>query len=143
MKKSRVLAEEVQAEVPYEETRLAKAAAPARRRLAIFLLLGAVGFVIEAALARDAWMVAGVVALAATAWGVWFGRLAGIVAAGLAALLAIGIPLGFLGMSADRSGESLALVFVVVWGLAMLPDLVTLVRDAELQSAYGRWAARE
>lgn len=143
VKRSRVLETEVDADVRYEETRLAKRATRARPRLAILLLAGVAGFAVEGALARDGFMIAGAIALVLVAWGVWKGKLGGVVAAALAAVLAVLIPLALMAALPSAWGEKVALAFVVTWGAIMLPDVLTLVRDAELQYAYGRWARRE
>lgn len=143
VKKARVLETEVDADVPYEETRLAKRALRARPRLALLLLAGAAGFAVEGALARDGFAIAGALALGLVAWGVRKGKLGGIVAAALAAVLAVLIPLALMAALSGAWGEKVALAFVVAWGAIMLPDVLTLVRDAELQHAYGRWARRE
>lgn len=142
VKRSRVLESEVEADVPYEETRLARKAGPARRRLAVLLLLGAVGFLFEAGITRAPLMVLGALGLGAAAWGSWRGRLGGIVAAALIAVLATLIPFAFLFLGERALGQKVALGFVIAWAVAMLPDILTLVRDAELQHAYGRWARR-
>lgn len=145
VKASRVLDEELrtEAEVPYEQTRLARRATAARPRLALLLALGGAAFAVEATLARDGWMALGAAALFAVAWGAWKGRLAGVIAAALAALLAALIPLALMFVGERAIGERVVMAFVVAWGAAMLPDVLTLVRDAELQHAYGRWAKRE
>lgn len=143
VKSSRVLETEVDADVPYEETRLARKATAARPRLAILLLVGAAGFALEAALARDAFMALGAVALAFTAWGVRQGRLGGIVAAALAAILGALIPFALMFVGERATAERVIMAFVIAWAALMLPDVLTLARDAELQHAYGRWARRE
>lgn len=145
VKRSRVLSEEVEAkaELPYAQTRLARRAAKARPRIAVVLLLGAAGFALEAALARDALMGAGALALVATAWGAWRGRLGGVIAAALAATLAILVPAAMLFLVERAIAERVVMGFVIVWGALMVPDVVTLIRDAELQYAYGLWARRD
>lgn len=145
VKRSRVLDTELaaDAEVPYEETRLARAAAKARPRLALLLLLGAAGFVLEAALTREAFVGGAAAALALVAWGVKRGRLGATIGAAFAALLAVTVPLAFMLMFERAVGEKVIMGFVIAWGAILLPDALTLVRDAELQYAYGRWARRD
>lgn len=143
VKRARVLADvEVEADVPYERTRLARRAVRARPRLAVLLLVGAAGFLLEAALAREAMMLLGAGALAFTAWGAWKGRLGGVIAAALVGVLAMLVPLALMVVIERSVGERVIMAFVALWGAAMLPDVLTLVRDAELQHAYGRWARR-
>lgn len=143
VKPSRVLeGVAAEADVPYEATRLARRAARARPRLAILLLLGAAGFALEAALTRAPGMALGAIALAGSAWGARAGRLGGVIAAALAALLGALIPFALLLLGDRATGERVMLGFIIAWALAMLPDVLTLVRDAELQYAYGRWAKR-
>lgn len=142
VKPSRVLETEVEADVPYESTRLARKAAQARRRLAILLLVGAGGFALEAFLARAPFMGAGAAALALVAWGVWKGRLGATVAAALVAVLGALIPFALMFVGERATAERVIMGFVIAWAVVMLPDVLTLVRDAELQYAYGRWARR-
>lgn len=145
VKRSRVLADALgaEADVPYEETRLARRAPRARNRLALLLLVGAAGFAIAAALARDGLMAMGALGIAAAAWGAWKGRLGGIVAAAFVGLLAALVPLILLFMDPRALGDRIVMGLVVLWGASLLPDALTLVRDAELQHAYGRWARRD
>ncbi|HVM45424.1 MAG TPA: hypothetical protein VM582_05760 [Candidatus Thermoplasmatota archaeon] len=145
VKRVRVLDEELrnEAEVPYEQTRLARQAARSRPRLALLLALGAAAFAVEAVLARSGWLALGAVACAAVAYGAWRGPLAGVVAAAFIALLATLIPLGLMFVGERPLSDRVVMGFVVAWGVAMLPDVLTLIRDAELQHAYGRWAMRE
>ena len=142
VKQSRVLAEVEAEATPYEATPLAKKAHKARPRLALLVGLGAAGFAAEGALARDGWMLLGAAALALVAWGVWKGRLGAVIATGFVAVLAFGVPLALMGMDRSTWAEKLPLLFVTAWSLALLPDLLTLIRDAELQNAYGMWARR-
>lgn len=143
VKSSRVLDElEAEADVPYEETKLARKATRARPRLALLLILGAAGFALEAFIVQSAWPALGAVILAFTAAGVWKGWLGGVIAAAFSAVLATLISLALLFMGERDVGARVILGFVIVWGAAMLPDVLTLVRDAELQYAYGRWAKR-
>jgi len=143
VKRSRVLETEVDADVPYEETRLARQATRARPRLAILLLVGAAGFALEAALEGAIGMGLIGIALAFTATGVWKGRLGGVVAAAFAAVLAFLIPLAFLFLGERSVADRVILGFVMAWAALLFPDVLTLVRDAELQYAYGRWARRD
>lgn len=143
VKRSRVLETEVEADVPYEETRLARKAAKARPRLALVLLVGAAGLTLETVLERDALMLALALAVVVAAYAVRRGKLGGVVAAALVAVLAALIPFALLFVGERTIAERVILSFVIGWGLAMLPDVLTLVRDAELQYAYGRWARRE
>lgn len=142
VKRSRVLDTEVEADVPYEDTRLARKAVQARPRLAILLLVGAAGFGLEAILARTPFMGAGAVALALVAWGVWKGRLGATVAAALVAVLGALIPFALMFVGERATAERVIMAFVIAWAALMLPDVLTLIRDAELQYAYGRWARR-
>lgn len=143
VKRSRVLETEVQADLPYERTRLARQAARARPRLAILLLVGAAGFALEAALVRAPFMGLAALALALTAWGIWKGRLGGIVAAALAGVLGTLVPLALMFVLDRPLGERVTMGFVIAWAVTLLPDVLTLVRDAELQHTYGRWARRD
>lgn len=144
VKESRVLeAVQAEADLPYPETRLAKAAPRARRRLATVLLLGALVGVLEFAFAGTWLALAAGAWCGASAWGVWKARLGGTLAAGFVATLAALVPLaawGVLGLS--RPDLMLAIV-VSALGFGALPDVVTLIRDAELQHAYGLWAKRD
>ena len=143
VKRSDVLAGvESGAGVPYEETRLAKRAVPARRRLAFVLLLGALALALEAVVTRGGLWALGAAAVALTAWGVKGGRLGALVAAALVALLATLLPLRFLVLGLPDAIGIVTGAVSVAFGLAMLPDVVLLVRDAELQHAYGLWARR-
>lgn len=142
VKKSRLL-EELDAEAtPYAATPLAKRAIGARKRLALLFALGAAGFAVEGALARDTWMIVGTIPLLLIAASVWFGRLGGIIAAGFVAVVAFGVSVYFLATSGSTWPEKIPLAFVAIWGIVLLPDIVTLIRDAELQNAYGMWARR-
>lgn len=142
VKRSRLL-EELDAEAtPYAETPLAKAAVGARKRLAILIALGAAGFIVEGLLARDTWMALGTLPLLLIAVSVWMGRLGGIIAAGFVAVVAFGLAVYFLSTSGSTWPEKVPLAFVAIWAVAMTPDIVTLLRDAELQNAYGLWARR-
>lgn len=143
VKQSRVLADlDAEAEIPYEKTRLARRAARARPRLAVLLLAGGAAFLVEGAMARNGWMLLAAPVLAAVAWGAWKGWLGAVVAAAFVALLALFVPIALIAMGGRALGETIALAFVSLWGLILLPDVLTLVRDAELQHAYGRWARR-
>lgn len=144
VKRSEVLSGvDAEAGLPYAQTRLARQAAPARRRLAWLLLGGAAAFLLEAALARSGWWVLGAAALALAAWGIRRGRLGALVAAGLAALLMTLLPLRFLVLGLPDAVGIVTGAVSVAFGLALLPDVVLLARDAELQYAYGLWARRE
>lgn len=144
VKRSRVLDEaHAEADVPYESTRLARDAPRARGRVALLLAIGAGGFVLEAlAQATTLWLFPALGVLGA-AWGVRRGRLGGIIAAALVAALAVLVPLGFAAMGVDEPATWIALVVSVAWGVALLPGVLTLLRDAELQHAYGLWARRD
>lgn len=145
VKKTSVLDVEVdaEAEVPYDETRLARQAPRARRRLVGLLLVGALLLAINAVADRSVgWLLASAAALAC-AWGVRKEKLGAVVAAALLALVAILIPLRLF-FVAERDLPTVAtFVVAVVFGLACLPDVILLFRDAELQNAYGLWARRE
>lgn len=134
MKRSRVL-EEIDADITYDQTRLAKRAPGARKRLAALLLAGAALCVIPLSVG---WGMAAI-ALGAIAWAVWRGRLGGIVSAALAALVAVMLPLRLVFIG---EFEWWALAPLVL-GLATLYDIVLLIRDAELQNAFGLWAKRD
>jgi hypothetical protein len=143
VKRSRVLDEvDAEAEVPYEETRLARGAARARPRVALLLLLGAGGLALEALAQRDALWLAPAAFVLASAWGARRGALAGVIGAALVALLAVFLPLGLAALGVDDPAGWVAIVACVAWGIALAPGVLTLVRDAELQHAYGRWARR-
>lgn len=131
-----------EADLPYEETALARRAPAARRRLALLLLLGAAGFALEAAFARNAAWLLATAALALTAWGVRKGRLGGLVAAGFAGLLALLVPLALLAVGPRDAVRVVTCLVGVAFGASLLPDVVLLARDAELQHAYGLWARR-
>lgn len=144
VKRSEVLAGvDAEAGLRYEETALAKRAVPARRRLFFLLLLGAGAFLLEAGVTRSGWWVAAAAAVALTAWGVRRGRLGALVAAALVALLATLLPLRFLVLGLPDALGVVTGAVSVAFGLALLPDVVLLVRDAELQYAYGLWARRD
>lgn len=143
VKGSRVLEQEVDqaAELPYGRTRLAQRAPAARRRLTGILLVGSLALVIEAAASSYTWLVpAALVVL--TAWGVARARLGGLIAAGLTAALAAFLPLAFAAFLLRSASTLVALGVSFVLGVAALPDVLLLMRDAELQDAYGFWARR-
>lgn len=143
VKRSRVLDEaEEEAELPYAETALARRAMRSRPRLAVLLLAGGGTLVAAAALAREPAVAAGAIVAALVAWGVRRERLGGIVAAGLVSILAFSVPIAFMFLEDLGLAESIALALVAAWGAALAPDVILLVRDAELQHAYGRWARR-
>ncbi|HUR70040.1 MAG TPA: hypothetical protein VM370_12405 [Candidatus Thermoplasmatota archaeon] len=144
VKESRALADELAQEgvAPYEATPLARRAVRARRRLAILLLVGVAGVALEAALRRDLLLALGAIAIAFAAQAVRAKRLAGVVAAAFAALLAVLVPIALMMVFDRPTSERILLAFVVGWGLALLPDVVLLLQDAELQHAYGLWARR-
>lgn len=144
VKQSRVLEEVAQgADVRYEETRLARGAVRARPRLAILLVLGVAGFALEAALSRSLWWGLGAAGLLLIALGVHRNRLDATVAATLAAAMALLIPSVYALVLKPAQPLVVLLAFVAVWGLAMLPDAVLLLRNHELQHAFGLWARRE
>ena len=140
----RVLQESIgdAADVPYEETSLAKRAPAARRRLAALLAVGAIALAVEAFASSWPWALAALFAMAA-AWRTRAGRLDGLIAAGLAAALAAFLPLAFIAFVARTPSTVIALAVSFILGAAALPDVVLLMRDAELQNAYGIWARRE
>lgn len=144
VKRSRVLKEvEADAGLPYEQTALARKAVGARRRVSLFLAGGALAMLLEAALGPNAWWLLGALALGLFAWGVWRGRLGGIIGAALVALLCMLLPLRFLALGLPDTIPLVTGVISFVFGLALLPDVLTLVRDAELQHSYGLWARRD
>lgn len=134
---------EAEAGIAYEDTPLARRAIVARRRLAALLALGALVAALEAAAsARWLWIVPAL-ALAASAWGVRAGRLGGVLGAGFAAVVAVGTALWALLASDPSTADLVAWLVALALGGGALPDIVTLLRDAELQHAYGRWARRD
>lgn len=143
VKRSDVLARvQAEADLPYERTTLAQRAVPARRRLSLILLLGAALLALETLLTRNpAWLLpAAFVALAS--WGARRGHLAALIAAGFTALLAILIPFALM-MTIARDPVSIITGIVsIAFGASLLPDVILLARDAELQYAYGMWARR-
>lgn len=143
VKRSRVLETEVEADVPYEATALARRAAKARQRLALLVLLGAAGFALESVLARSVGMGLAALALVVIALGVRKDKLAAVVGAALAAILGALVPFALMFLGEREVGETVIMGFVIAWALLLLPDVLTLVRDAELQYAYGRWARRD
>lgn len=130
------------ADGPYEAQPLAKRAPAARRRVVGMLLVGALLLGIEAAFARGGAAVAGALALGALAWLVRGERLAGLIGAALAAILAFALPLAFWRLDGADAGEIVRALVSVGLAVGAAPDIVTLARDAELQYAYGRWAER-
>lgn len=134
---------EAEAGAPYEATALARRAARARPRLALLALAGAAillaSTLVTGALAAA---IAGAAALVLLAWGVRQGKLAALVGVAFAALLTLGLAIADL--STARPGGARLGLDLVALALAAgaLPDVVLLVRDAELQHAYGRWARR-
>lgn len=144
VKKSRVLKESnAEADVPYAQTRLARQASRARPRVTILLALGVFGFLFEAALTQSvAWALAAV-ALALLAWGTRAGKLSAMIGATFVAVVALLVPVVIALVLKPAQADVVTLAFVAVWGLAMLPDTVTLLRDQELQHAFGLWARRE
>lgn len=144
VKRSEVLAGvDAEAGLPYGQTRLAQRAVGSRRRLSFFLVGGAFAFLLEAAVTRHAWWVLGAVVLGLAAWGIRKGRLGALVVAALAAVLAVLLPLRFLVLGLPDTPALVTGAVSFVFGLALLPDVLTLVRDAELQHTYGMWARRE
>lgn len=143
VKRTRVLETiEEEAGVPYEETRLARQAIVSRRRLIGILLVGALVLLLEAAAQTSVMPAVASVAVVATAWGVHRGRLGGTVAAALLAVLAMLLPVRMFFITSPDASTAIALAVSVVLGIAALPSVVTLLRDAELQHTYGRWARR-
>lgn len=143
VKRARVLEGlEAEADLPYEETALARKAVGARRRLAYLLVAAALACLVAAIVARSWGWAAGALALGAAAWGVRAGRLGAIVASALAALVAFGLALRVLLVGPYDAPSLAGAAVALVLAAASAPDLVTLVRDAELQHAYGRWARR-
>lgn len=143
MKRGELLsALEAEAGVRYDDTRLARRAGPARRRLAWMLAVGAAALAVEAVVGPRGWL-AGAAALAVLAWGARAGRLAAVIGATLAALLFACLPVWFLATQDAGVPATLTLALSIVYGVAMLPDLVLLLRDAELQHAFGLWARRD
>lgn len=142
VKRARVL-DDIDADVPYGETRLARRAPGARKRLVVLLALFVAGFSLEAYLSGSVlWLLPGLFA-AGAALALRKERLGGLVATALLALLATLLPLGILGVARPADGaDVVALVACALLGVAALPDVVLLARDAELQHAYGLWAQR-
>lgn len=144
MRKSRVLVEvEADAGLPYEQTALARRAIPARRRLSWLLLATAAAMLIEAAVTRTPWWPVGSALVGAAAWGVSRGRLGATIGAAFVAALAIMLPLRLFFVTERDFPLIASLVLGMGLGVAMLPDIVTLVRDHELQNAFGLWARRK
>lgn len=133
---------EEEAGVPYAQTALARRAVRARRRLVVVLLVGALLLVVEAVATHALWAVVAAAA-AGAAWGLRAGRLGAIVTAAFLAVLAVLVPLGIAAVGAPDTGDLFAMAIALLWGVAALPDVLTLVRDAELQHAYGLWARPE
>ncbi|GEM_PF-4360557 len=144
VKKARVLDVEVdaEAEIPYEETRLARQAPRARRRLASLLAVGALLMAISAVADRSLGWALGAAAALALAWSVRRGSLGAVVGAALLALLAVLVPLRLLFVAERDLATYATFVLALAFGAACLPDVVLLLRDAELQNAYGLWARR-
>lgn len=144
VKRVRALGEaESEAGVPYEETRLARQSVKARARLSGLLLLAVAALLIEAVLQLSVgWALAAIV-VGATAWGVRKDRLGAVVAAALVAMLCALLPLRFFFEGERDVAALLTMGLSMVFGIACLPDVVLLLRDAELQYAYGRWARRD
>ena len=133
---------EEDADIAYDDTRLARQARRARPRLALLLAMAAAGLVLESVLTGAfGWLVAAAV-IAAAAWGVRADRLGAHVAAALIALLLVVLPLRLLLLGGLDAGDLVTNGAAMLLGAAMLPDIVTLLRDAELQHAYGLWAGR-
>lgn len=144
VKRVEVLGEaESEAGAPYEETRLAQRAVKARTRLGGLLLIATGLLLVEAVLLRSPGWALAAVLVGATAWGVRKGRLGAVVAAALVAILAVLLPLRFFFEGGRDAATLLTMAVAGVLGLAALPDVVLLLRDAELQHAYGRWARRD
>lgn len=134
---------EEEAGVRYEDTGLARRAVRSRRRLSGLLWVAAALLVLEAvAQGAPGWALVAV-AVALAGWGTRQGRLGGVVAAGLVAFIAIGVPIRMLALGGLAASDAIALAVSAVVGLAALPDVILLLRDAELQHAYGRWARRD
>ncbi|MEA3201957.1 MAG: hypothetical protein QOE90_3385 [Thermoplasmata archaeon] len=144
VKRANVLDVEVdaEAEIPYAETRIARAAPAARRRLAGLLAIGALLMAVNAVADRSVGWGLGAAAALACAWGVRAQRLGAVVAAALVALLAILVPLRLLFVAERDLATYVTLALGIVLGAACLPDIILLFRDAELQNAYGLWARR-
>lgn len=134
---------EAEAGVRYEDTRLAQRARPARQRLGWLLLAGAAGLAIEAFLSAQPGWLLGTLLVALTAWSVRASRLVGVLGAALTAVLAVSIPLALVAAGARDLEALLTAGVAVTWGVAMLPDVILLVRDQELQHAFGLWARRD
>lgn len=133
---------EAEAGVPYEGTRLAQHATRARKRLA-WLFFAAAALLVAYGIAASAWgwyLVA--VAVGGAGLGVRADRLGGLVAAGLLATVGVLLPLALFGMGTREGFALVGMVGALGLSLAMMPDIITLIRDAELQHAFGRWARR-
>lgn len=127
---------------PYERQPIALKAPRSRRRLIGLLAVGLLALLVEAAFARGGFPLVAAFYLVACGALLHREKLGGLIATAFAALLAVALPLGLLKMGAPDAGQLLRGAVSVGLGLAAMPDLVTLVRDAELQYAYGRWALR-
>src|SRR5581483_8148537 len=84
----------------------------------------------------------GAAAALALAWSVRRGSLGAVVGAALLALLAVLVPLRLLFVAERDLATYATFVLALAFGAACLPDVVLLLRDAELQNAYGLWARR-
>ena len=132
---------EAEAGMRYDQTSLARRAVRSRRRLAWLLAAGAVALLVEAVVGARGWLL-GVLALAVLAWGAREGRLAAIIGAAFASVLFVALAIWALSTASHELARTLTLVLSIGYGLAMLPDIVLLVRDAELQHTFGMWARR-
>lgn len=134
---------EREAGVRYHDTKLARRAPAARRRLLILLGIALGGMLVEGALHGSGWF-AGAVILALAMWRLHAQTLGGLVLTALLALLAVLVPVGLYGTTRPDDAATLVPMGVaLVLGLAALPDAVLLARDAELQHAFGLWARRD
>lgn len=144
MKRSDVLDRvEDEAGVSYEGTALARRAAGARKRLSLVLLLGTGALLVEVAVSRQPLWLAPALAAGLAAWGVRKGRLGALLGGAFLATLAVLVPLAWLGVGPRDPASVVTALVSVALGASALPDVVVLLRDAELQHAYGLWARRD
>jgi hypothetical protein len=131
------------ADGPYEAQPLARKAPAARRRLLGLALVAMVVLLIELAFTRAGFPLVAALYVGACAWMLKRQKLGGIIGGAFAAILAITLPVAFWRLGGADAGDLFRGVVSIGLGLAAVPDLITLARDAELQYAYGRWATRD
>lgn len=144
VKPARLLADiDAQAGIRYEETRLAREAPAARRKLAWLLAIGAAALSLEALLQREPLWLVGTIWAGLAAHRVRAGTLGGLIMSALTAAVATILAITLLARGPGSATDVITLVLAAIWGALMLPHVVLLARDAELQHAYGMWARRD